>query len=427
VTLHKATLQEVSPKASQRPELVGSPVSVQVNPTTLRLALANNTDVGKAVGRPNTQAQGLYSSTLSFDLMFDTADQGTTEAPTDVRTLTAQLEYYLLPKKGTTKAVPPRLKFVYGSLEVVGVMSALNLEFDLFADSGIPLRAKASVTIKEQKPEFDADLLGAGANNGAAAANPVPSPGGAGPTPSPDRTGTALGGESAADFATRMGLDPSAWKDLAGGLTDPLRLDAGLQIDFSASLSASVGLGVTLGATAGGAPPGGGGGGVGGGGVTGPAGPDPTDPAAVTAAGGISQALAQQTATRSAGAAGASRAAFPAPAATVAVGAPNPPTGPSVVAAPVAAAQGVSPVPMVPVDPRAASYGFGIPLRPLVAVPDRAAVALVHDRARGEVWPPADAVGSAASSATASSLAGCGCGGGSGASGGCGCGCGGGH
>ncbi len=80
---------------------------MQVNPTTLRLALANNTDVGKAVGRPNTQSQGLYSSTLSFDLMFDTADQGTTEAPTDVRTLTAQLEYYLLPKTGDTKAVPP--------------------------------------------------------------------------------------------------------------------------------------------------------------------------------------------------------------------------------------------------------------------------------------------------------------------------------
>ena len=252
MTLHKATLQEVDPKASPRPTLIGSPISVQVNPTSLRLALANNTEVGKAAGRPNTQSQGLYSSTLSFDLMFDTADQGSTAQPTDVRTLTAQLEYYLLPKKGDAKAVPPRLKFVYGSLEVVGVMSALNLEFDLFADSGIPLRAKASVTIKEQKPEFDADLLGPGANTGSAATNPLPGPsGGTSASPSPDRTGTALGGESASDFATRMGLDPSAWKDLAAGISDPLRLDAGLQIDFSASVSVGTGLGVTAGTSAG--------------------------------------------------------------------------------------------------------------------------------------------------------------------------------
>ncbi len=412
MTLHKATLQEVDPKASPRPTLVGSPISVQVNPTSLRLALVNNTEIGKAAGRPNTQSQGLYSSTLTFDLMFDTADQGSTANPTDVRTLTAQLEYYLLPKKGDPKAVPPRLKFVYGSLEVVGVMSALNLEFDLFADSGIPLRAKASVTIKEQKPEFDADLLGPGANTGAAATNPLPSPGGAGAPASPDRTGTALGGESASDFATRMGLDPSTWKDLADGISDPLRLDAGLQIDFRASVSVGAGLGVTVGASAGTAS------------GAAPAGPDPSDPAAVTAAGGLSQALSQQTATTSAAAAAASRAAFPGPTAAP-VGATATATGPATVAAPVAAAQGVAPVPSVTVDPRAASYGFGIPLRPRVAVPDRSAVALVHDRARGETWPPPGSFGDTTTSASSGSASSSSPSGPTGC--GCGCGCGGQH
>ena len=195
MTLHKATLQEIDPKASRPAQLIGSPITVQVNPTSLRLALTNNTDVGKSVGRPNTPFQGLSSSTLSFDLMMDTADQGSTANPTDVHTLTAQLEYFLLPKTGDAKAVPPRLLFIYGSLKVAGVMSALNLEYDLFADTGMPLRAKASVTIKEQKPQFDADLLGAGANTGAATANPLPGPGGSGAPASPDRTGTALGGE----------------------------------------------------------------------------------------------------------------------------------------------------------------------------------------------------------------------------------------
>ena len=171
-----------------------------------------------------------------------------------------------------------------------------------------------------------------------------------------------------------MGLDPSAWKDLAAGISDPLRLDAGLQIDFSASVSVGTGLGVTAGASAGVSD-------------AAAAGPDPANPAAVTAAGGLSQALSQQTATTSAAAAAASRAAFPGPVGAP-VGATATASGPATVAAPVAAAQGVAPVPTVTVDPRAASYGYGIPLRPLVAVPDRSAVALVHDRVRGG-WAPA--------------------------------------
>src|SRR6185312_17303977 len=100
--------------------------------------------------------------------------------------------------------------------------------------NGVPLRAKCSVTIKEQKPEFDANRAGPGANEGQGATPPVPrvsGPGATRPAPPADRTGTALAGESAADFANRMGLDPAAWKGLAGGLTDPLRLQAGLQID----------------------------------------------------------------------------------------------------------------------------------------------------------------------------------------------------
>ena len=46
-----------------------------------------------------------------------------------------------------------------------------------------------------------------------------------------------------------MGLDPTAWKGLQG-ITDPLNLQAGQQIDFSSSLSAGAGIGVEVGATA---------------------------------------------------------------------------------------------------------------------------------------------------------------------------------
>jgi hypothetical protein len=439
MTLVKATLQEIKRNPTVPPQTVGDPINVQVNPTSLRLALTNNTDVGKALGRPNTTFQGSSSSTLSFDLMMDTADQGDTGNPVDVQALTAQLRYFLLPKAGEPKAVPPRVLFTFGSLKVAGVMSALNLDYDLFAETGVPLRAKASVTIKEQLPQFDANLLGAGANTGSAATDPTgPAPGTGGGQGAaapgqggpPDRTGTALAGESAADFAARMGLDPSAWKSFAAGISDPLHLDAGLQINFSSSASASAGIGLGTSATStdasndpgAGAPDG----------VTPPA--DSLSPAALTAAGGVSQATAQHALTQSAAAAAATRAAFaPGPPAPVSAAPAGPPAAAATAGGPPAAAPagtppataraagtpaGGGPVPQLSPDPRATSFGFGVPLRPLIPLPGSAAVAIVHDVPRGQTWPPAGTNGSPAKpvlgprSLARVSGCGCGCGGG---------------
>jgi hypothetical protein len=66
-----------------------------------------------------------------------------------------------------------------------------------------------------------------------------------------DRTGIAIGGESAAEFSARMGLDPGAWRGVAGGLDSTLSLDAGAEIDFSSSLTANVGIGAAVGVEAG--------------------------------------------------------------------------------------------------------------------------------------------------------------------------------
>lgn len=384
----KATLQEVDSKPSATPKTVGDAIEVQINPASLRLQMANNVDMGKAFARPNTQYQGSSSSTLAFDLVFDTADEGTTEDPVDVRTRTRQLEKFLLPSTATPKSVPPRLQFTYGTLTVVGVMSALNQEFDFFAPNGVPLRAKCAVTIKEQKPEFDAKLAGPGANTGAGATPPLP-PGtgsgaaaapGATPSPPPDRTGTALAGESASDFASRMGLDPRAWKGLAAALDNPLRLDAGLRIDFSASLGVDVGLGVSAGATAGIGP--------GGAAVAAPPPPAaaaarrpvspvpaqaPADGAQLTALGGLSRALDRATAAVTADAATKTVVSFAAGGVQAAP--------PATTASPDSA--------VVTADPRAVSFGFGVPLRPRLGVQRADSTGLVHERVRG-IRPAAD-------------------------------------
>ncbi len=361
MTLVKATLQEIGPGAQNPPAAVGSPVSVQLNPTSLRYQLSNNVDMGKAFGRSASQAQGSSSATLQFDLVFDTADEGTTQRPVDVRERTRALERFLLPNKKSAKSAPPRVKFTYGSFSVIGVMSALNQDFDLFAETGVPLRAKVAVTIKEQKPEFDAGEVGAGANR-AAAAKPLPGSGrGQGAPPRPDRTGTALAGESAADFAARMGLDPAAWTSFAAGLGDTVSLPGGLRVDFSSSASATGGLGEQAAPTA--APPSGG---------AATAASDPrragdVSPSEATVAGGVGKVIEERTAALASDRAEATRAAFGAPAREPSV-APPPVTRPS---AP-------------PSDARAESYGLGVPLRPRVGTPrSRQAALVAHTRCGG--------------------------------------------
>ena len=386
----KATLQQVSSQPSATPQTEGEPIEVQINPASLRLQMANTVDAGKAYSRPNTQYQGTSSSTLSFDLVFDTADEGSTEEPVDVRTRTKQLERFLLPSSASPKAVPPRVQFTYGTLTVVGVMTTLNQDFDFFATNGVPLRAKCAVSIKEQKPEFDANLVGPGANKGAGATPPIPPnllPPNAGlslpqdddrPRPPADRTGTAIEGESAPDFASRMGLDPRAWKDIAAVVPDALRLDGGLQIDFSTEATVDIGLGVEVGATAG-APPAD---------ARTPASPVPAQPpatgTALTAAGGLSRAMDRATAARVAAAATSTREAF-APAA----GAQRPTTAPAVTAPP---ATGAASAAVTMTDPRATSFGFGVPLRERKGVVRAASTPVVHEHRRGMRHAAADGI-----------------------------------
>jgi hypothetical protein len=368
----KAILVEVAATPDAQPKDVGRPIEVQINPATLRLQMASTVDFGKDAGRQKIQYQG-STSTLSFDLVFDTADEGTTEEPLDVRTRTRQLERFVLPAMKQAKAVPPRVRFEYGSLSVIGAMTALNQDFDFFARNGVPLRAKCAVTIKVQRPEFDASKAGPGANTGAGATPPLPpdaaGPGAAAapplPAPAPppaDRTGTAVAGESAPDFASRMGLDPRAWKDLQG-ITDPLRLPPGLQVDFSSATSLGAGLGVEVGATALATPPPP---------VAGRPAVAPADGAALAAAGGLTRALDRAAAASAGAAAAATRAAFrPDPD-------PGAPAAPATVVPGAPAGRRDEPA----ADPRAIGFGFGVPLRPRLGVGRSAPTALVRVRGR---------------------------------------------
>ncbi len=386
-TLRRATLQEISADAAATP--LGPEIEVQFNPASLKLDLANRVEGGDSRGRQNRQYLGKTSTTLTFDLHFDTADRGTTDAPVSVRTLTAEVERFVLPKgEGNTKQAPPKCRFHWDELVIDGIIESVSIDFDLFAANGTPLRAKMGVSIKEQDAKYELLQTGPGANQ-AGSATPPGAPGsGPGSTTSPpaDRSADALGGEALANFAARMGLDPSAWRGIAAsaglGASSSLSLSAGLSIDFSSSLSAGVGIGVSTGVEGGadssvdasfGLDAGGG-----------AASSGTAAGFALSAAGGVGSAIESAAIAQSQSAAAGARRSFGtavpgASAATPALSTIPPPSGsprPSMpdqtrtplqmTGLPSPSAQAATPSAPAPptADPRAISFGAGVPLRP---------------------------------------------------------------
>jgi contractile injection system tube protein len=406
--MEKARLMEIDADENAR-VVPGTEIPVQFNPASLKLALANKVETQETRGQQTRQYLGKTSTTLSFDLEFDTSDEGATDAPVSVRTRTSAIERFVLPKgSGKQKQKPPKARFIWQDLQIDGVIEDLAIDFTLFASDGTPLRAKMAVTMKEQDAKYQLGKLGPGANAGAASA---PGGGSVGPgsfgasfglsasagigvslgggaslgfgagvsvgASLTDSTRMALSGESAAEFAARNGLDPAAWRGVTGGQASSLSFSGGAEVDFHSSLSAGGGVGVTVGVDAGTnasleaqvgldvrgavATPAG----IALGGVGASAG------FALSAAGGVSAALATVSGTKAGAAAATSKASFGA--ATAAVAAPS---GSSPSREPLArtgmpsvtmqaAAPSAPPSPKA--DPRATSFGFGVPLRPSIS------------------------------------------------------------
>jgi len=350
--LKKATLREIS--SDNPPRDLGQPIPVQFNPTTLRLQLANRIEGGQSRGRQVRQFTGSSSTSLTLDLVFDTADEGSDESPRSVREKTALLEKFVLPRgEGRNKQAPPKVRFHWGRLIIEGLIESVDIDFDHFAADGTPLRAKVGVTIKEQNSRYQYLEAGAGANtarntptpNGSTAGAPGSSGSGG------DRSALSLAGESVADFAARVGVDPAAWRAMAGGLNATVSLRAGLEIGFDTAANLGAGFGASLGVQAGtslsleaslGLAPG----------VSAVPGVGAETGLAagfrLSAAGGVGPALESVKIARSDMAEQRSRKAFEAPPAHAAAGgAPSAPLRPRA-------------------DPRATSFAFGVPLRPSV-------------------------------------------------------------
>lgn len=251
-------------KPTSIPGIEESGFAVQFNPTSLRLQRSNNTSTEP--GQRAAQSTG-NDTTLSVELLFDTADEGTTEAPVDVRRRTGKVAAFVLPIDANNKKnPPPGVRFHWGSVDVAGVMTSYSEDIEMFDASGIALRARVSIAIKEQDPNLMSLRRGPGAAEAppATPAATTAAPGTSG-SAKPDSTAFAQAGETLPELAARVGLEPEAWRalsvasdavgetvgalnsvlgqtaSLGGGVAGSLR--AGARVDFDSSARVAVGIG----------------------------------------------------------------------------------------------------------------------------------------------------------------------------------------
>ena len=413
--LEKARLTEIEDLDGGSTRVAGPEIAVQFNPASLKLSFTNKIETQETKGQQTRQFIGMSSTSLSFDLEFDTSDEGQTGAPVSVRTRTAAIERFLMPKgDGKEKQKPPKARFSWNETVIDGIIESLAIDLTHFASDGTPLRAKMSVTMQEQNAKYQAGKLGPGANSG----NGARPPGGNGAGPGSfgggvgfsggasasigfgasaginlgasagfsagfsagasitDSTRMALSGESAAEFATRNGLDPAAWRGVTGAGGSSLALSGGAEVNFNSSLSASGGMGVAVGVETGanaspeakigldarGAVPTAAGLALGGAAAS--------ASFALASAGGVRAAMETVNSNRAINAAATSKASF-GEVASATMSAPleqsrAPLRQTGLPSASVQAATPSAPPPPL-ADARATTFGFGVPLRPLVS------------------------------------------------------------
>lgn len=152
-------------------------IRVHFNPETLKTSISTNLK-NQDKGKNKTKGQYIEKSdsSLSLDLVFDTSivapdvhkeEQGSDSVTRlihkDVRTITKQLAEFFLkspdfddPKKRKKgkMAAPSRCHFRWGSFGFTGMISSINETIDYFSPEGIPLRATISLSLKEDRYQF---------------------------------------------------------------------------------------------------------------------------------------------------------------------------------------------------------------------------------------------------------------------------------
>lgn len=220
----------------------GAPVKdfdVQFNPHTLKMTYAIQKKDGDGPQGSPTQFIGEATTKLTMELVFDaTLPVGPHGGRADdVRALTQQIAYFLIPQKGGT---PPGIRFHWGSTLFEGVLDSMDETIDAFDEEGRPLRATVGVSMTQQRITYDTDTQitpgigsrprGPGGGGGGLFGRGVPGLGGV--TPGTVPLVQVRGGESLAQLTGRAGLPD--WRAAASlnDIDNPRQLATGALLDL---------------------------------------------------------------------------------------------------------------------------------------------------------------------------------------------------
>lgn len=130
-------------------EKVGDTLSLQINPSSLKINKEVSYSEGKTLGSSNADLnfEQCKGATLSFDFLFD--DTGIIPMPENksLVVMINDLEKVVYQINGETHE-PNYVQINWGSLVFNGRMSSLNYDYSLFRPDGSPLRVKVSMTFK---------------------------------------------------------------------------------------------------------------------------------------------------------------------------------------------------------------------------------------------------------------------------------------
>ncbi len=187
------------------------------NPSELQISRSNSWDSPSLAGQGVQKARytGAGAGSMSLTLTFDTTDTGQA-----VTTYTGKLMKLMDvdPSLGGTdeqsnNARPPYVTFHWGDLHSFeAVVSNLTLQFTYFSSTGVPLRAKVSMSLTQYKQ-----------SNAFGPQNPTSG------TPHPHRVHRVQPGETLDRISARYYGDPTRWRQIASanGITDPLAVRSG--------------------------------------------------------------------------------------------------------------------------------------------------------------------------------------------------------
>lgn len=231
--LVKAILAEM-PDGVTDPARATARTEVQFNPTSLRIQYSNRTAGGQQSGAQGRQRPGTGEVQLSFDLVFDSADEGSADHPVNVLDKTKLVERFVRPRGNQPgQETPPRVLFEWGSCQVQGVMDSTNVDLDFFSAGGVPLRAKVSVTIKGQDPglNYTPSSRPPGAAQAASGA-----PGRGDVAAAIAQVLQAQRGTNLPALASQLGLPPELWRALANGVHNVRDLVPGQEVQVPANV-----------------------------------------------------------------------------------------------------------------------------------------------------------------------------------------------